>query len=138
MEHKNKPEQGSLCADQSRTVPTHLRLVPVDAHARPSRTAPDISFDRHELSIILSLYGRMVAAGEWRDYAIDFNKQKAVFSIYRRSSEVPLYKIEKDPKLARRQGAYSVIAAGGLVLKRGADLSRVIAVLEKPVRLVSR
>ncbi|MEY3553943.1 MAG: hypothetical protein RL735_2291, partial [Pseudomonadota bacterium] len=92
----------------------------------------------HELSIILGLYGRMVAAGEWRDYAIDFNKQKAVFSIYRRSSEVPLYKIEKDPKLARRQGAYSVIAAGGLVLKRGADLSRVIAVLEKPVRIVSR
>jgi hypothetical protein len=138
MEHKNKPEQGNPRADQSRTTATHLRLVPVDAMASPSRSIPDISFDRHELSIILGLYGRMVAAGEWRDYAIDFNKQKAVFSIYRRSSEVPLYKIEKDPKLARRQGAYSVIAAGGLVLKRGADLSRVIAVLEKPVRLVSR
>ena len=138
MEHKNKPEQGSPRADQSRTAASHLRLVPVDAVASTSRTASDISFDRHELSIILGLYGRMVAAGEWRDYAIDFNKQKAVFSIYRRSSEVPLYKIEKDPKLARRQGAYSVIAAGGLVLKRGADLSRVIAVLEKPVRLVSR
>jgi hypothetical protein len=138
MEHKNKPEQGNPRADQSRTTATHLRLVPVDAMASPSRSIPDISFDRHELSIILGLYGRMVAAGEWRDYAIDFNKQKAVFSIYRRSSEVPLYKIEKDPKLARRQGAYSVIAAGGLVLKRGADLSRVIAVLEKPVRIVSR
>ena len=95
-----------------------------------------MSFDRHELSTILNLYGRKVAAGEWRDYAIDFGKQRAVFSIYRRTSEVPLYRIEKDPRLARKQGAYSVIATGGLVMKRGSDLARVISVLEKSVRLV--
>jgi hypothetical protein len=95
-----------------------------------------VSFDRRELTTILNLYGRKVAAGEWRDYAIDFGRQTAVFSIYRRASEVPLYRIEKDPRLARKQGAYAVIAAGGRVMKRGADLDRVIAVLDKAVRLV--
>jgi hypothetical protein len=95
-----------------------------------------ISFDRHELGTILNLYGRKVAAGEWRDYAIDFDKTRAVFSIFRRASEVPLYRIEKDPRLARKQGVYSVVAAGGLVMKRGSDLARVIAVLDKNVRLV--
>ena len=78
----------------------------------------------------------MVAEGEWRDYALDFRRDKAVFSIYRRSSEVPLYRIEKDPKLARRQGAYAVVAATGLVMKRGSDLARVLGVLEKPLRAV--
>jgi len=103
----------------------------------PSQSAPPIvAFDRHELGVILGLYGRKVAAGEWRDYAIDFGRQVAVFSIYRRASEVPLYRIEKDPRLARKQGAYAVIAAGGLVMKRGEDLARVIAVLDKSVRLV--
>ena len=85
----------------------------------------------------MNLYGRMVAAGEWRDYAIDFGAQRAVFSIFRRTSEMPLYRIEKDPKLARKQGAYSVIAATGLIMKRGVDLERVIAVLDKRVRLVT-
>lgn len=96
-----------------------------------------VCFSRIELNQILNLYGRMVAAGEWRDYAIDMGRDKAVFSIYRRSSEMPLYRIEKDPKLARRQGAYSVIAATGLILKRGSDLSRVISVLDKRLKLVS-
>jgi hypothetical protein len=80
--------------------------------------APDqnrVTFDRRELDRILNIYGRMVAAGEWRDYAIDFLKDRAVFSIFRRSSEVPIYRIEKNPKLARRQGAYSVISATGLI-----------------------
>ena len=85
---------------------------------------------RDGLRAIFNLYGRQVAAGEWRDYAIDFRRDKAVFSIYRRSSEMPLYRIEKDPKLARRQGAYAVIAASGQILKRGPDLARVIAVLQ--------
>lgn len=98
---------------------------------------PQVAFGRDELRLILNLYGRMVAEGEWRDYAIDFTRDRAVFSIYRRSSELPLYRIVKDPKLARRQGAYSVETTAGLVLKRGPDLARVIRVLEKPLRLVS-
>jgi hypothetical protein len=99
--------------------------------------APVVSFDRRELREILDLYGRKVAEGEWRDYAIDFSPAKAVFSIFRRTSEVPLYRIEKDPKLARKQGAFSVIAATGLILKRGSELKRVIDVLDKRLRLVS-
>jgi Protein of unknown function (DUF2794) len=96
-----------------------------------------VSFDRHELRTILDLYGRMVAAGEWRDYALDFTREKAVFSIFRRSSEVPLYRIEKDPRLARRQGAYAVIAATGLILKRGHELDRVLRIIDRPLRVVS-
>lgn len=93
-----------------------------------------VTFDRRELDRILDLYGRMVAAGEWRDYAIDFLKDKAVFSIFRRAMDVPLYRIEKDPRLARRQGAYCVISQTGHILKRGHELPRVLAVLEKPLR----
>ena len=96
-----------------------------------------VFFTRKEFSEILNLYGRKVAAGEWRDYAIDFGREKAVFCVFRRTSEVPLYRIEKCPRLARRQGAFSVIAATGLILKRGHDLSRVLAVLEKNVRLAT-
>ena len=95
-----------------------------------------IFFDRRELDDILAVYGRKVAAGEWRDYAIDMDREKAVFSVFRRSSEVPLYRIEKVPKLARKQGAYSVIAAGGLNLKRGHELRRVLQVLESKLRVV--
>ncbi len=85
---------------------------------------------------ILSLYGRMVAAGEWRDYAIDFGAQKAVFSVFRRATEYPLYRIEKNPQLARKQGAYSVVATNGLILKRGQDLGRVLDVLDKKLKPV--
>ncbi len=88
-------------------------------------------FDRGELNRILNIYGRMVVAGEWRDYAIDFLDESAVFSAYRRSSEMPLYRIEKRPKLKDRQGQYAVLAAGGQVLKRGHDLSIVLRVLER-------
>jgi hypothetical protein len=107
-------------------------VIPFPAHAPP----PQVAFNRDELRTIFNLYGRQVAAGEWRDYALDFRRDKAVFSIYRRSSEMPLYRVEKDPKLARRQGAYAVIAASGRVLKRGPDLARVLAVLEPPPRAV--
>lgn len=96
------------------------------------------TFNRQELSTILAVYGRKVAAGEWRDYAIDLGRDKAVFSVFRRSSECPLYRIEKVPKLARKQGAYSVVAPAGLILKRGHDLTRVLGVLEDRVRLVAR
>ena len=87
-------------------------------------------FERPELDRLLRLYGRMVAAGEWRDYAIDFLKDRAVFSIFRRSAEVPIYRVEKNPRLARRQGAYSVISATGLIMRRGHELERVLAVLD--------
>jgi hypothetical protein len=94
-----------------------------------------VFFSRTELNAILNLYGRMVAAGEWRDYAIDFGREKAVFSVFRHASEVPLFRIEKQPRLARRQGAYSVVAVTGLILKRGHDLVRVLSVLDKGRRL---
>lgn len=109
---------------------------PVVAPKTPPQ-APQVAFGRDELRLILDLYGRMVAEGEWRDYAIDFARDRAVFSIYRRTSELPLYRIVKDPKLARRQGAYAVETTAGIVLKRGQDLARVLRVLEKPLRLVS-
>ena len=96
-----------------------------------------VTFDRRELNRILGLYGRMVAAGEWRDYAIDFLKDRAVFSVFRRSSEVPIYRIEKNPKLARRQGAYSVVSATGLIVRRGHELDRVLRVLDKGPSLVT-
>lgn len=102
---------------------------------RPSVPAV-VSFDRRELSEILRVYGHKVASGEWRDYALDFTPQRAIFSIFRRTSEAPLYRIEKDPALARKQGAYSVVATTGMILRRGNDLARVVSVLEKPVRLV--
>ena len=104
--------------------------------ARAAANHPIVSFDRHELGQILRVYGRMVAAGEWRDYAIDTLKDRAVFSIFRRSSEMPLFRVEKNPKLARRQGAYSVHAAGGLILKRGQDLEQVLRVFDKSLKLV--
>jgi Protein of unknown function (DUF2794) len=95
-----------------------------------------IAFDRQELAQILSVYGRKVRSGEWRDYAIDTLREKAVFSVFRRASECPLYRIEKTPKASRRQGAYSVIAATGLILKRGHDLARVLRALDRGLRLV--
>jgi hypothetical protein len=100
----------------------------------PARIAPapsQVTFNRRELNRILDLYGRKVAAGEWRDYAIDFLKDRAVFSVFRRTSEVPLYRIEKNPKLERRQGAYSVISATGHIVRRGHELDRVLRAIDK-------
>jgi hypothetical protein len=101
----------------------------------PARRTPaplsQVTFSRRELRRILDLYGRKVAAGEWRDYAIDFLKDRAVFSVFRRSSEVPLYRIEKHPKLARRQGAFSVISATGLIVRRGHELDRVLNAIDR-------
>ncbi len=97
---------------------------------------PCVTFDRRELDRILGLYGRMVAAGEWRDYAIDFLRDRAVFSVFRHAAEVPIYRIEKNPKLARRQGAYSVITATGLIMRRGHELERVLRVLDKPEKQI--
>jgi hypothetical protein len=108
-----------------------------DRGAPSRRESPQVvSFDRRELRILFDLYGAKVAAGEWRDYAIDFSPAKAVFSIFRRTSEAPLYRVEKDPELGRRQGAFSVVAASGLVMRRGHDLARVLTVLQKKLELV--
>jgi hypothetical protein len=113
------------------------RLRGDGAHA--AAPPPCVTFERCELDRIFGLYGRMVAAGEWRDYAIDFLRDRAVFSVFRHAAEVPIYRIEKSPKLARRQGAYSVITATGLIMRRGPELERVLRVLDKPgkqIRLV--
>jgi hypothetical protein len=109
-----------------------------DLASRFSPAAPinQVTFSRHELDRILSLYGRQVAAGEWRDYAIDFLKDRAVFSVFRRASEVPIYRIEKDPRLARKQGIYSVISATGLILRRGHELDRVLLVIDRKLAVV--
>lgn len=96
---------------------------------QPQRHA-QVFFERRELSRILQLYGRMVAAGEWRDYAIDGLSESCVFSVFRRSSEAPIYRIEKRPELARRQGAWAVIGQGGIILKRGHELEQVLTVFE--------
>lgn len=117
--------------------------VPGGDDAEPSvirfgrpRQDREVTFDRRELTEILRIYGRMVASGEWRDYAIDHLADRAVFSVFRRTSEAPLFRIEKNPRSAARQGAYSVVDQGGRILKRGADLARVVAVLEKKPKLI--
>jgi len=99
--------------------------------------AQRVTFDRRELDRLFGLYGRKVAAGEWRDYAIDFLRDRAVFSVFRRSSEVPIYRIEKNPKLARRQGAYSVISATGLIVRRGHELDRVLRSIDRSLAVVA-
>ena len=99
----------------------------------PPRQKAYVGFDRRELNTILNLYGRKVAAGEWRDYAMDFLKDRALFSIYRRASERPVYVIEKNPKLRSRQGQYMVTIEDGRVLKRGHELATVIRILELAV-----
>jgi len=104
-------------------------------HVQPTGPAPSspdqVAFHRSELGVILGLYGRMVAAGEWRDYGISFLREVAVFSIFRRTAEHPIYRVEKRPKLRDRQGQYAVIGMDGRILKRGHDLRTVLRVLER-------
>lgn len=103
----------------------------IDRAAAPDQPPARVAFDRRELNVILSLYGRMVAAGEWRDYGLSFLRDAAVFSVFRRSAEQPLYRIEKRPRLAARQGAWAVIGMDGRILRRGHDLKTVLRVLER-------
>jgi hypothetical protein len=116
------------------TDPSENRAVARAAAANPLQNR--VTFNRLELNRILNLYGRMVADGEWRDYAIDFLKDRAVFSVFRRASEIPIYRIEKDPRLARKQGMYSVISATGLILRRGHELDRVLLAIDRKLALV--
>ena len=98
---------------------------------KPQVVSEQTAFDRKELGVILGLYGRMVSTGEWRDYGMSFLKDVAVFSIFRRTAEHPIYRIEKRPKLRDKQGMYAVIGMDGRILKRGHDLKTVLRVLER-------
>ncbi len=110
-------------------------VVPIkpakSASQKKSKGPSQVAFQRAELAIILGLYGQMVSNGDWKDYAMDFLKDRAEFSVYRRATETPLYRIVKTPAMAKKQGAYSVIAPGGLILKRGHDLKTVLRVFDK-------
>lgn len=125
--------------DMPRLNLVHSNDAQPAAHAAPQgpRVPARVGFDRRELGAILDVYGRQVAAGEWRDYAMDFLRERAVFSIYRHHSERPLYVVEKNPKLRSRQGQYMVLAQDGRVLKRGHDLRTVLRVLEPRLSVVT-
>jgi hypothetical protein len=110
-------------------------VTPFPHHSQPGQTG----FERQELSRIMDLYGRMVAAGHWRDYAIDFHKEAAIFSVFRRTAERPEYRIEKRPALRHRQGMWTLIGEAGVVLKRGHELSGILAPVErKLVKLIAQ
>jgi hypothetical protein len=126
--------EGSAGLRLSAAQMAHCMVAQTTAAQAP---ATHVTFDRRELDHIFGLYGRKVAEGEWRDYAIDFLKDRAVFSIFRRSSEVPIYRIEKDPRLAQRHGAYSVVSATGLILRRGHELDRVLRAIDRPLHVVA-
>lgn len=108
------------------------KIIPISAANSPqNQPSKYVYLHRTELALILNVYGHMVAAGHWKDYAIDQLEREAIFSIYRRASEVPLYQIIKRPALRNKQGQYSVVAHGGLILKRGHDLKSVLRVFDK-------
>jgi hypothetical protein len=135
-DHVRAKSEGARVLDDEPIRLRRLSPDPAERSLTPQSIQPRVAFNRHELSQILTVYGRQVATGEWRDYAIDFLRDRAIFSIFRRASEVPIYRVEKNPALARRQGAYSVVTATGLILKRGHDLNRVLAVLDRKLQIV--
>lgn len=96
----------------------------------PEPSSGPVFFDRRELDLILRVYGRMVAAGEWRDYAMVGHKDLAEFAVFRRSGDAPAYRIEKRPSLQHRQGQWAVVGEGGQVLKRGRELAQVLRVFD--------
>ena len=129
--HSSEKTSGNSAAHSSMHSGTH-------SGGKPNAHKALVAFHRTELDVILRVYGRRVAEGEWRDYAIDHMTDRAIFSIFRRASEMPLYKVEKVPALARKQGAYRVVATGGTILKRGHDLAQVLKILDRPkLKLVS-
>ena len=103
---------------------------------RQAREPVPVTFHRRELDAILRIYGRMVGEGEWKDYAIDHLKDRAIFSVFKRSGEMPLYRIEKNPKLAGKQGQYCVLNTHGMILKRGHELPQVLRVFDKVLKLI--
>lgn len=108
-----------------------MTVQPPTPFAFPAPGVEQVVFDRRELGAILGIYGRMVAAGEWRDYAMSFLREVAVFSVFRRTAETPLYRIEKTPRLRNRQGMYAVIGMDGQILKRGHELPAVLRVFDR-------
>jgi len=112
-----------------------IPLQPINSKSKKA-SFERVSFQRRDIDTLMQFYSARVGTGEWRDYAMDMLKDRAVFSVFKRASEVPIYTVEKQPKLARKQGEWSVINASGLVLKRGHDLKQVLKVLDKKPKLV--
>lgn len=138
MTETSESNEASTLRNTSTKTNADVHTFPNAASIRNKKPVEkQITFDRGELDAILRVYGFMVAAGEWRDYAIDHMKDKAVFSIFRRASEMPMFYVEKDPSLARKQGMYKIVAASGHIMKRGHELKQVLKVLEKPLKIVS-
>ena len=129
-------DQPDLRHGESRSTDTSSSVVVDLREYRQSKDPLPVTFHRRELDAILWIYGRMVGEGEWRDYAIDHLKDKAVFSVFKRSGEMPLFRIEKNPKLANKQGAFSVVNVNGMVLKRGHELPQVLKVFDKVLKLI--
>jgi hypothetical protein len=103
----------------------------VQVRSQSANSAVPVYFERKELDVILNVYGQLVAAGEWRDYAINMYKDRAVFSIFRHAAEMPVYRVEKQPALAKKQGAFSILSAEGVILRRGQDLKAVLSFFDK-------
>ncbi|PDT17199.1 hypothetical protein CO670_08150 [Rhizobium sp. J15] len=131
-------DQPDLRHGESRSVDNSSSVVVDLREYKQSKDPLPVTFHRRELDAILRIYGRMVGEGEWRDYAIDHLKDRAVFSVFKRSGEMPLFRIEKNPKLAAKQGAYSVINVNGMILKRGHELNQVLKVFDKALKLVDK
>lgn len=123
---------------ESRSVDNSSSTVVDLKEYRQNKDPMPVTFHRRELDQILWIYGRMVGEGEWKDYAIDHTNEKAVFSVFKRSGEMPLFRIEKNPKLAAKQGAYSVVNINGMILKRGHELGLVLKVFDKSLKLVDK
>src|SRR5689334_25286922 len=123
---------------ESRSVDNSSSTVVDLKEYKQNKDPVPVTFHRRELDQILWIYGRMVGEGEWKDYAIDHTKEKAVFSVFKRSGEMPLFRIEKNPKLAAKQGAFSVINVNGMILKRGHEISQVLKVFDKTLKLVEK
>jgi Protein of unknown function (DUF2794) len=131
--------RGALMTDQPEMSGRQRSDGAVVVELSQYRQDPDpapVTFHRRELDAILRIYGRMVGEGEWKDYAIDHMREKAVFSVFKRSGEMPLYRIEKNPKLAAKQGAYAVLNTHGMILKRGHELPQVLKVFDKVLKLI--
>ena len=128
----------SLALNQACRRPLAGSALPIPTSPPPAipLKPSQVNFDRRELQTLLNLYSFRVADGEWRDYAIDFARDRAVFSVFRKAREAPLFRVEKQPKLAKRQGAWSVVDQSGRVLKRGHDLAQVLRVLRPVPKLV--
>ncbi len=130
-------EQAKLATANPGLSLVHSTPQPQNTSGGPRRTAPEIvTFNRSELTTLLDVYGRKVASGDWRDYAMDFLKDRALFSIYQRNSERPMFVVEKNPKLRNKQGQFMVTNQQGRVLKRGQELAQVLRVLDAQIAVV--